>query len=138
MGYESYLVEIRISTGNKDRFVADLVKRHFSLIESNQNLYLEKKYSTGIVEINVTKTQVTFRYAKPNLKESLSDFLEELQILSQKYELVLYDFFSKKEYTREHFFDIIETFNICRNEFARHFSIDTYPLKSEDVFKNIK
>jgi len=136
MGYETFLVEIRLKKNeDKEHFIADLVEKKFIQQEVNQNIYLEKTYATGIVEICVSKEHITFRYAKPNLKEALVEFLTELQSISLKYDIVLYDFYRKKEYFCDNFFDIINSFENCRNEFVTYFpSHSSFPVKSGDVF----
>lgn len=139
MGYETYLVEIRLNNINdKKAFIDSLRKKQFVLIKSDNAQYLEKRYTLGIVEICVTDTLMTFRYAKPNLCAGLLEFLKELQELSQMYEFRLFDVRQKKEYTAEYFVEIIEDFEISRAEFIKYFPDRAYPVRSNDVFKKNK
>lgn len=137
MGYETYLVGI-IVRNNKDRelFVSSLLKLGFTLTENKQDIYLEKEYPSGIIELLVTKKNITFRYAKPNLKTSLKKFLEEIEPLCREYGLTLFDYISKKEYNAENLFCIVEAFDNSRREYSRFYKVDKYPIKSEDVFNN--
>ena len=139
MGYETYLMEIRLkNNSNKKAFIDTLKENQFLLKESDGVQYLEKSYNDGIVEIHATNKLITFRYAKPNLTSSLFQFLKELQIISLKYELDLYDVRYKKLYKPECFDDIIEEFDRCRAEFQKHYPDIGYPVKSNEVFKTIK
>lgn len=135
MGYETYLVEIIVDNESKKTFVQDLAANQFKVLKSSGDIYLEREYKFGIVEIYVSDEKIFFRYAKPNLKDPLTEFLELLQEFSKKYPVSLYDFHSKKRYEPNEFSEIAETYEKTHNEFCRHFPDKKYHVKSEEVFK---
>ncbi len=136
MGYETYLVEIRLkNNSDKNSLICNLMKRNFSLIKKGTNQYMEKKYSTGIIEICFSLSQITFRYAKPNLEQGLISFLKELQEINKVCNIELYNYHTKQVIKPEHFKEIAKSFEISRQEFAQYYSVDEYPVKSEEVLK---
>lgn len=136
MGYETFLMEIRLEDSQeRQKFISDLMKRNFSLSVAHNNSYLEKTYSSGIVEICFSCDLITFRYAKPNLQESLTEFLNELQDLSEKYNLYLSDPCNNEKYTPIKFNEVALMFERSRDEFTKNYSGIMYPIKSEDVLK---
>lgn len=137
MGFEAYLIQIKFkSILEKQSFWEniDLLSSIENKLKTDRYCYIN--YFCGIVELeNQEDVSIMCRIAKPNLKESLKLFFQEMKEINKSIYFELYDCQSHK--TVKSIDEILENFNKERKLFFELYPNISYPIKCKDVFKKI-
>jgi len=138
MGFESYMFQVKmLNEKNMDFIINEFLKLDYLINnEKNNDVFLEKSYECGFIEININLCFKYFmiRIAKPNHEEIFDKLIIDMIKFNEAINISVYDLQLKKHIDLLNYDEFKKNFIEKNREFKKFFPDLNYPIRCEEVF----
>ena len=135
MGYESYNFDVKLlGTTSIGQVKRAITRMGYTICEDGT---FEKALAIGFIEIEVQKKYISVRTAKANDPNIISEIIKDIDELNNAFQIDAFDLQLKQSVLLEQLNEVMENFKRVRNEYHKYYPNIKYPIRCNDVYKEL-